>query len=193
MREILFKAKRIDNGEWVVGFLFETEENTYIAYNGQFDDDLLLSPKNIFIPVEKKTICQYTGLTDKNDNKIWENDIVEYRDYTDEQYVVAWETSKAMFEHQQYGCSIMNFDELSGMEVEAIGNIFDNPELIGGVQLMSDLDIEIALLYLDDMDKYHTCNEYKTIKQSLEKQMPKKPIWIKRSIAQFQVCPSCSD
>lgn len=58
---------------------------------------------------------------------------------------------------------------------------------------MNDLDIEIALMYLDDMDKYHGCNEYKTIKQSLEKQKAKKPIWIKRSVAQFQVCPSCSD
>jgi hypothetical protein len=49
MREILFRGKRKDNDEWVQGFLFQTQEHTYIAYDEQFDDDLFLSPKNIFI------------------------------------------------------------------------------------------------------------------------------------------------
>jgi hypothetical protein len=65
---------------------------------------------------------------------------------------------------------------------------------------MSDLsnsDIIIALLYLDDMDKHHTCNEYKIIKQSLEKQMPKKLVSI-RKIKEFDGydmgnCPTCGE
>lgn len=128
MREILFRAKRIDNGEWIEGYLFKqvgVKDQIYFAI--EVIDNTVKSYK-----VDESTICQYIGLRDKNGNKIWENDIVEYQDCTDEKYVVAYESSKAMFEHQQYGCSIMNFDELSGMEVEVIGNIFDNAELLEG-------------------------------------------------------------
>ena len=84
-------------------------------------------PHNVSILSD--TICQCTGLKDKNGKLIWENDVVQYCDYTVENYVIAWEADKACFEYQQYGCSIMNFDELSGIEIEVIGNIFDNPEL----------------------------------------------------------------
>lgn len=79
---------------------------------------------------DAKTLCQCTGLKDKNGKLIWENDIVEYRDCTTEHYVIAYESDKACFEYQQYSCSMMNFEELSGVEVEVIGNIFDNPELL---------------------------------------------------------------
>lgn len=69
MCEILFQGKRKDNGEWVEGFLFQTQEHTYIAYAGQFDDDLFLAPENIFIEVVLETVGRYTGL---NDNTKWE-------------------------------------------------------------------------------------------------------------------------
>ena len=130
MRDILFKAKRKDNGEWVEGgYSYCANDDThYVTVMGKDN----ISHIGFHQQVDPNTICQYTGLTDKNGNKIWENDVVEYRDCTNEKYVVAWEASKAMFEHQQYSCSIMNFDELSGMEVEVIGNIFDNPELLEG-------------------------------------------------------------
>lgn len=140
MREILFKAKRIDNGEWINGDLIttpfirnETQENIpYILDITKADYDCFedLSEGNGIFEVDPSTICQYTGLTDKNGQKIWENDVVQYCDCTVENYVIAWESDKACFEYQQYGCSMMNFDELSGMEVEVIGNIFDNPELL---------------------------------------------------------------
>lgn len=47
--------------------------------------------------------------------------------------MIAWEQNEACFEYQQYGCSIMNFDELSGYKVEIVGNKFDNKFDEGGV------------------------------------------------------------
>lgn len=143
-REILFKAKRMDNGEWLEGFVFETNDNSYIAYNGQFDDDLFLSPSNIFIRVDKNTICQYTGLTDKNGKKIWENDVVKKHFYTDydayansEEYVgkveyldFAWCIT---FEENKHKCVYPIFMAVEFKDAEyyeVIGNIFDNPELL---------------------------------------------------------------
>lgn len=108
----LFKAKQIDNGKWI----------KWNAISG--------IPHNVSI--FNKTICQCTGLKDKNGKLIWENDIVSYCDCTKEDYVIAWEQNKACFEYQEYSCSMMNFDELSGCEVEVIGNKFDNPELLEG-------------------------------------------------------------
>lgn len=132
MREILFKAKRIDNGEWVEGWLFLTKDNTYIAYTSQFDDDLFLSPQNIFIAVDIETICQYTGLTDKNGNKIWENDVVK----------VDVDRAIAMYSEKHSGYILQPIGDYyfdSPMLVDnvdiidkVIGNIFENPKLMKG-------------------------------------------------------------
>ena len=133
----LFKAKRLDNGEWVQGVPFEIEGKTVILIKDNenllrvhYIEENMWDAEICAIKVETDTICQCTGLKDKNGKLIWENDIVSYRDCTEELYVTAWESNKACFEHQQYSCSIMNFDELGGCEVEVIGNIFDNPELL---------------------------------------------------------------
>ena len=126
MREILFKAKRIDNGKWVEGYLFETKDNSYIGYDGQFDDDLFLAPKNIFIPIVKDTICQYTGLTDKNGNKIWENDIISYPQIHAKGNVAFVEDTFVLFDDydgKQYIHGMWN-------KFKVIGNIFDNAELV---------------------------------------------------------------
>lgn len=125
----LFKAKRKDNQEWVRGSLVYTFTGTpYIVT--EYDHIMNFIAIN---EVDPTTICQCTGLNDKNGNLIWENDIVVYRDCTGEMYVIAWETNKACFEYQQYSSSMMNFDELSGYEVEVVGNKFDYKFNEGGI------------------------------------------------------------
>ena len=66
-------------------------------------------------------------------------------------YVIAWETNKACFEYQQYSSSMMNFDELSGYEVEIVGNKFDNPELLdqaNSIQQDSKKDYPAIFIFL---------------------------------------------
>lgn len=128
----LFKAKRKDNGEWIQGNLITDETDDlkcFIGYIMGTDEDGIPHDIDVVL-VDPDTICQCTGLKDKNGNLIWENDIVSYCDCTKEDYVISWEQNKACFEYQQYSCSMMNFDELSSCEVEVVGNVFDNPELL---------------------------------------------------------------
>lgn len=126
----LFKAKFDDSDRWVKGQLVEVND-TYLIIPNHASKILAgwFSTSNV-VEVKKDTICQCTGLRDKNGKLIWENDIVVCRDFTEEKYVIAWKQDEACFEYQQYGCSIMNFEQLSGCEVEVIGNIFDNAGLL---------------------------------------------------------------
>lgn len=129
----LFKAKRIDNGEWEIGSLIALPTGEYEISNkcnNPPDCDPMWDRVVITHKVDPSTICQCTGLKDENGKLIWENDIVVCRDFTEENYVISWKQDEACFEYQQYGCSIMNFEQLSGCEVEVIGNKFDNPELL---------------------------------------------------------------
>ena len=126
MREILFKAKTC-NGEWVEGLLAHKDNKWYISNK---------AGQPFAFEVRPDTICQYTGLTDKNGNKIWEYDVVEvtYRDsrfaenYTEIGFIKYFNSSaryRYVFKEEAW-----NFD--CSTEIEVIGNIFDNPELIGG-------------------------------------------------------------
>ena len=126
MREILFKAKRKDNGEWVEGY-----------YQKRFDLDgseqhLIFWSKSYtvweYAEIDPDTICQYTGLTDKNGNKIWENDIVELPD-ENVYFKCEWEKDTARFVLNGDRFTV-DFDDYREYEVEVIGNIFDNADLL---------------------------------------------------------------
>lgn len=92
MREILFKAKRIDNCEWVEGFYYKMFETTY-CFKEDYErkpvpehhyilqermTDWGLPNQMVQIEIDSETLCQFTGRCDKNENKIWENDIIQY-------------------------------------------------------------------------------------------------------------------
>ena len=134
MREILFKAKRLDNGEWVEGNLITNERNENQKYIGYiFDERNGVIEDFDLVEVIPTTICQYTGLTDKNGQKIWENDICEMvYDGKIHIYVVVWDKTELDFKgtngKENYG---RNFEYLGCCEeIVVIGKIFDNADLL---------------------------------------------------------------
>ena len=145
MRDILFKAKRIDNGEWVEGWIVPTMSNTYpdgyriIDVCGINYDELdYWEPNFISWKVDKNTICQYTGFNDNHGNKIWENDLIECKEFSNGYLIkhflsqVEWDDGGTgfAFKDSKHGWAFM--DSLTVYECQVIGNIYDNPELLKG-------------------------------------------------------------
>lgn len=147
MREILFKAKRVKNGEWIEGSLIDLDIDSgycYIVppYKGASTlpiGFLITDGMELVIP---ETLCQFTGLCDKNGKKIWENDIIKYhfgeiyapikygyyQNCFDSQktehigFYVDWTGDKCLRKDLGYW-----IDMVYAMPV---GNIFDNKELL---------------------------------------------------------------
>lgn len=145
MREILFRGKRVDNGEWVYGSLiYVTDGNTLkrypnivISYNHDTFD---------WHEVIPESVCQFTGLLDKNGNKIYEGDKFQ-GDEPGEFYIINWNNEEAIFQMDLYGYSVSagegsqevydneisqidsNFFELSALSSdEIIGNIHEDSD-----------------------------------------------------------------
>lgn len=128
MREILFRGKRTDNGEWVDGNLFVDEKNE--------KHEIIVGYVNYRIAweVDPETIGQYTGLTDKNGKKIFEGDIV--KDDWGKIYKVFYTFYSCAF---MVNCSNPPNEYEKGNyrlgrawcgTIKVIGNIHDNPELL---------------------------------------------------------------
>ena len=133
MREILFRGKRADNGEWVEGCGIIATENWVSIFTVIDDIDENSSEVNE-IEILPETVGQYTGLTDKNGKKIFEGDILKgcYDEDNPEEYtvvVVFWDNGW----HIQQDNRIPDpLEEYDGRICEVIGNIHDNPELPKG-------------------------------------------------------------
>lgn len=133
MREILFKAKRIDNGEWAQGAVLFHDTDATTIFNQHMGDGSLQG-----FEVNPFTICQYTGLTDKNGNRIWENDIFQYTDGTmvTQKDLIEYNETHASFVRlrntEKLGLQYLWIDEATCNHGEVIGNIFDNKELLQG-------------------------------------------------------------
>lgn len=142
-REILFKAKRKNNGEWVEGYYCKTTIGNDVR-----PSDVIFVPFKVsrneewgWMKVDPDTICQFTGLTDKNGRRIWENDIITISaysyyepedDYTGivfySEYYASW-----CLKDINHDCMILPICDCLGSyttEINYIGNIFDNADLL---------------------------------------------------------------
>lgn len=141
MREILFKAKRKDNDEWVEGYLLKDEVTgqyfIHASGNSVNESDKVNEEgclQFVAFEVDENTICQYTGLTDDKECKIWEHDVVVYS-WTNGQDEVETENTAVSYDKHGFTPFIWDYDcddcclynEI--LEIEVIGNIFDNPDL----------------------------------------------------------------
>lgn len=134
----LFKGKRIDNGEWVQGALFNGESHCIIGQEIKFSPYNEHECKIAGYEVDRNTICQCTGLKDKNGKLILENDImVAHLDDSfpeDTTYTrVVW-NNNGFCTKEQGSEDIMPLDKFDQEHFEVCGNIFDNMEMLGGVE-----------------------------------------------------------
>ena len=132
MREILFRGKRADNGEWEYGDLWCNPYGKRVVCIVSPINDQGTTGGN---EVDPETVCQYTGLTDKNGRKIFEGDILG--GFLDEEYpehetvvVVEWHENMWVTRQGEYLPDLLELDDSDCFEV--IGNIYDNPELLKG-------------------------------------------------------------
>lgn len=145
MREILFRGKRLDNGEWVFGMLGQYHEGikaTIIENHfGVFENTVEL------VCVAPETVGQYTGLKDKNGKRIFEGDMIKPFDDEIDKMVVEFHYGQFLLclygyrgyiaeygweEEGKYGCFEAEPLSSYGDDIEIIGNIHDNPELLKG-------------------------------------------------------------
>ena len=126
MREILFRGKSVNTGEWIIGdyehfYLSDGELVVYISEWGKRNDKVL-----------PNTVGQYTGLTDKNGKKIFEGDIVRlyHSDGFEEIGAIGWSNIDVRYKFASSDGFAYGIDVTDVFEV--IGNIHDNPELLKG-------------------------------------------------------------
>lgn len=123
-REILFKGKRKDTGEWIEGYFFKIWDRTFLLWGMTNDHPNM-------IEVIPETVSQFIGLTDRYEKKIFEGDIVNiitgingyqstYHSIIQEVKYIA-DSGIAVF---------LSFDNSDIVEIEVIGNVYDNKELL---------------------------------------------------------------
>ena len=150
MREILFRGKRIDNGEWVEGqtIVVLHQDDNDLIFMPQHGEDVKADPMEgndraltsiygNYYQILPQTVGQFTGLTDKNGKKIFENGICRFDDgeeFKDKDrfsnYVVQWDSVNTGYVVvDEWNCEDI-LDEFFSRHAVVIGNIHDNPELL---------------------------------------------------------------
>ena len=137
MRKIIFRVKRIDNGDWIYGsFVMDAREqaagdenSSAVGYIRCHDPR---QGKMVSVEVERETVGQYTGLTDKEGREIYEGDILKFEFEGDSHtYIMFWGNEGAAWRLKPVG--IKGSLDAAGWypeDWEIIGNIFDNPDLM---------------------------------------------------------------
>ena len=121
MRNIIFRGKRLDNGEWVEGYLADI-----ITGVQGFEDRAIIVPFGtaLAIACDPATVGQYTGLKDRYGDRIWEGDLVKHGDEVSE---VFFDTENSCFD---FKASNDPFAVQFFCDYEILGNIHDNPDLL---------------------------------------------------------------
>lgn len=142
MREILFRGKRKDNGEWVEGLLSQSTviaENKS-AYVATAIDKIVKKPfDGGWYEIDSETVGQFTGLLDNNGERIFEGDIVVYDNTPYNAFghrvtgEIVWHKCAWRLKYKEYGATYyyaLGSEDFFGVKSEVIGNIHDNPELL---------------------------------------------------------------
>lgn len=145
MIEILFRAKRTVNGEWIEGYVFELHPGQYVICDRKQYDRASTLPVWEFLryctyEIDKRTLCQYTGLKDKDGNRIWEHDFLSVNTYDYEEpandyfgeviYMDSWMCWCIQSDDDEYPIHLCECEGSYKTEIYVIGNSIDNPELL---------------------------------------------------------------
>lgn len=137
MREIQFRGKRLDNGEWIEGHLLTVtllEETAYLIFADSFQIICGEVKASLHALVNPDTVDQYTDLTDQNGKRIFEGDLClcdrNINDSFDKTvFEIKFDPLRGYYGESRWGNEI---DATCFGLCEVIGNIHDNPELLGG-------------------------------------------------------------
>ena len=146
MREILFRGKKVNKDKWIYGAPVKgtpEDESEMLIIESVFDCKEYFCRGCNFDPVIPETLGQYTGLTDKNGKKIFEGDILkvvspnddEGKPFVTEFFAIVYEEKMRRFVmRSDLGNDDFDYsqDDIKEYKVEVIGNIHDNPRIIGG-------------------------------------------------------------
>ena len=128
MREIIFRGKRLDNGEWAEGYFV----NLWMI-NYQKHQPIITDNNAVSYDVDPSTVGQYTGLCDKNGKKIFEGDIMAFTAYGFD-YIGTVEFADGSFSVMCEHASPFLDQAVSKHGAYIIGNMHDNPELLNGAE-----------------------------------------------------------